>query len=480
MEPRPSSETIMGVEPSATAAPSFDMQSQPTANPTVGPELSTEIAESTTDQDGILWLTLEDIDGEESVVFRLTPSLDIPPQQRERSRSRESRPESTERDQQVAKLWRSNQSITDIAEGIGQSVSTVYASLHRLRSQGEISAKEYFDRRYQRESIKQRDAQIMECWRAGESIQTIGKTLHWSEGLIYQTLRRLVQEGKLTADEYQGNLPRTKAWLDRAETLIPLMREDTTNEEKACLIGVTRERVRQLRKKLIKTHGEEMLLKDEVIQEKRYSLHEVCELLGINRDWVHRRIQAGTLGETLRRGKREYRLTVGQVEQLRSEHENLQQLTERTAVCKHCMQTFTYPAPYKLLNSSRKREYCSDACKKAHRTQPKAVDQASRQNPTIGQLQERLTHHQIPEDEEWVALSTAQARTGLTAMRLIYLARTQVLNTKDHPTKQWRSRPVQLYAVSQLDIVREVMSAAHEENRTEDAREDLDPIPESK
>ena len=72
------------------------------------------------------------------------------------------------------------------------------------------------------------------------------------------------------------------------------------------------------------------------------------------------------------------------------------------------------------------------------------------------ELWQRLQSHQIPENERRITITEASNLTGLSKMQLSWLRLRRVVSICSHPTLKWRGQPVATYAVSEMEITRQV------------------------
>lgn len=213
-------------------------------------------------------------------------------------------------------------------------------------------------------------------------------------------------------------------------------------------LGVTRERARQLIVRITEEHGDVIFASDETI----WTPQEAADELGLNAQTVCRLCQSGEV-PTKRRGVNDdggYLIYEQGMRILRAHP-----LVTRERKCVICKQTFTYG------NHQGRQRICSDECKaQYYRQRRKAYGE---QESTLKSLRgwrrdlwQKLQSHHIPKNEEWLTISEAIRRTGLSKMQLVWLRLRKIVTIRPHPANKCRGQPVAAYAASEMKIARQV------------------------
>lgn len=304
-----------------------------------------------------------------------------------------------------------------------------------------------------------RDSRIAELWEAGSTRQEIGAEVNCSYETTCRTLHRLVNEGKIDVQQYTERNVLVQRLRERDQARLPVLMQDRTLGEIGEDLGVTRERVRQLRRRLLaQLDDTETVRQGDANGERLYTTVEAANIVGMPKQWVLKQIWDGHLGTVQRRGKRHYRLTEAQLQQLRSQEKTQHEGTEISGQCSQCGEAFSYT---RSLRSSKRppRQACPKTqCANAARYQEHKVETRKRRKEWIQVVTERIQTAQTLPDEHWLTESKAVQRAGISPMQLSWLTLTGGLTIKAHPTKRWRGKPVRLYAASQLDTIRTVLT----------------------
>jgi hypothetical protein len=232
----------------------------------------------------------------------------------------------------------------------------------------------------------------------------------------------------------------------RIEILITLIKQRATFEHIAGVLDIKKERVHQLVACLIAEHGEEVFAPDQPIM----TVAEAALQTGVSVSTINSLCRNGKIPSRRRSSAASsaYLLTQESLAIIR-------QRGERTCVI--CARIF--------MHEPGKGRTCSNVCGKKYAVQRR--EKLCAQNPTLGTLRGvrrdvwlRLQVHVPPQQETCLTLLEACRKTGLTKMQIRWLALRKIITAGEHPTKRWRGRPITVYAVSELEIVKEVYEAS--------------------
>lgn len=237
--------------------------------------------------------------------------------------------------------------------------------------------------------------------------------------------------------------------LERMQTIIEMKKQDATLEQIGNALGVTRERARQLIDKIVKKHGEEIF----ELKQPLWTVTEAANEFGVSYRTVQGLCNRGEIPYR-RRGKRAYRIDNIGIKALR------QYFSDKCYVCEKKIE-YSGGSRHKICESA--------ACIKERRKQnhaktveklPSLISLGERQR----NLQIRLHLRLLPKSEEWIPLSKAVARSGLSQTQVSWLKQRKILSIRFHPIQKWRGKPLTLYAASEIEIARQVYTA-HKEHK---------------
>ena len=281
----------------------------------------------------------------------------------------------------------------------------------------------------------------------------IAQELGISSGTLQQEfIRYLIKEGRLPKRPPFGGKQERKPidlTTERNQKIIAMSKDLRTLDEMGTVFGITRERVRQIRMRIICDHGEAVLAPGEEF----LTVPEAVKQIGANPSIVRRACCQANI-PVRKRGKGNRILIDAH------DIEKLKEAIFEERVCIICKTPFT---------AYRARPACactSPACRKERAKQrmkymrQKPADQRAKDiSPWHRELMERLAEHTIPENEAWLGSALAIKRSGVSYMQFSWLRIKKIIHPRPHPTRRWAidsSRPVMLYSASEIDIVREV------------------------
>ncbi len=232
---------------------------------------------------------------------------------------------------------------------------------------------------------------------------------------------------------------------ERTKTIIHLVKRRASLAEIGKAVGITRERARQIIALITREHGEQVFAPDEEI----WTASEAACELNTSPVVVHKICAAGEI-PCRRRGcdnRGAWLIAEDGMELLRKHR-----LITRERTCVVCGTVFIANRMHAIV--------CSRECSDKRQRQLSANYATGK--PTLRSLQgwrrdllRRLESHRIPQDEEWLTVTEAEQRTGLSTMQIIWLHRRRIVTIRPDPVKTWRGRPVVTYAASELEIARQ-------------------------
>jgi len=285
------------------------------------------------------------------------------------------------------------------------------------------------------------ESQVAALRRQGFKNQAIAVNLKVPFHRVTQAVRRLVEEGVVVS-----RWPRAK-WTDKHsedfQRIVTMLRSGVTLAAIGETLHLTRERVRQIREKIRQRFGDRMV---EPRPQPYVTVREAAVQLGTDPGPLRKVLQKNGLLTKNARG----------VWVVRRSHLRLKKITEHPHVtqqqtCKYCGK------PFRLKHRAQK--VCSTRCIRMHRKKARErtlASEPSEQNLAgwHKDLWLRLQRHRPPEQEEWLTLTQASARCGLTPIQVNWLRLRKVLNCTLSETLYWREEQVHMYRASEIEIVR--------------------------
>ncbi len=291
----------------------------------------------------------------------------------------------------------------------------------------------------------QRDEQLIALRQQGFRNSEIIAKLGSPRKAITKRISRLIGQGRL--ERRSGGQPAIP--LDREsgrfKAIVALTREGAILDEIGeALGGLSRERARQLRNKIIKIHGPEVLRPPE----KRWTTAEAAGDLNVlsKTFWG--------IASELKLGRRQGRVRIftrQDLDQIRAHLES-----RRRSICQVCGKEFFH-------DGSHPRIVCNEkTCQKKRRwllsntpVKPEELKGWRKE------LWDALREHVIRANERWLVRSEAARRAELSEMQFEYLRTKGFLTVRNHPTlvASRSGKPVRLYASSEIAIVRRLNEA---------------------
>ncbi|MDP2587813.1 MAG: helix-turn-helix domain-containing protein [bacterium] len=351
------------------------------------------------------------------------------------------------REQTIRRLRREGYYNEDIAETLGLSVSQISHTVSKLIQEGRVKPIRRGRRYLSEEKRAKRAEQIVKLRQVGYSNEDIAEVLGLSVSYTYSVIRKLVSEGKLAPP-----LGKEVKWRDleneSTQTIIKMVKHRSTLAEIGNRLGLTKERVRQLILLIRQAHGEEVFATDNPL----WTSKEVADKLGVTAVRINQICDSGEV-TCRRRGSDSgvWLIQESEIDKLEEHH-----LITGTRTCTICDKTFVYKAG---LGS---RQVCSDKCLEEYHRQRRAAyaDQQPSLDSLVGwrkDLWQRLQSHRIPKNEEWLTITSAARRSGLSKMQLRWMRLRNIVTIRPHPVKTWRGQPVATYAASEMAIARQAV-----------------------
>lgn len=354
------------------------------------------------------------------------------------------------RKQQIIQLYEKGLSQTKIAGELGLSIPTIYNTTRQLRGEGVLpprSRSGYLSEEARREYGEK----IIALRKLKCSAKAIASVLGISKSLVSRLTAPLIKAGRIS-HRHKG-IKRVAAWRDlgddRTKMIVGMVRRYATLQNIGDALGVSRERARQLVKKISAEHGEHLFTSDKTF----WTVPEAADELKTSASIISAICSAGEVscrrrGTIIDRKKGTWLIDSDSLEVLR----NHPRVT-RQRVCVICGATFS--------KSDRHGLTCSDSCRDKRRLQTRYCHERPTPDRLRGwhmELYIRLQSHCLPEHENWLTIFEAQRRTGLSPMQLFYLRIRNIVTIRPHPAKTWRGKPVATYATSEVDIAQQVYS----------------------
>lgn len=307
------------------------------------------------------------------------------------------------------------------------------------------------------EEVQRRLAKVLVLYDLGTSAAKISKKLHFSAG---RYLAQLMSEGRAKPlktgpkeSPYDINNP-------RVQTIIRMKKTScATLKEMGVALHLTKERVRQLVKKIAQLHGPEVF---EPEVKTLWTVKEAAAITGGKSEYISILCKKGKI-PFKRRGEKHYLITKKGIDVLK-----LYFSAERT--CANCGEKFTQKS------YAGQRKFCyKNACEKKQRAQYKDNYLADKGRITASlkgwrkALWEAIQKRPVAGNEIWVEFSRAVEVSGLTNIQVSYLRMCGLISTRPKPvTRKTRKenrvrRRESLYSLGEMEIAREIMDKAKQE-----------------
>lgn len=221
---------------------------------------------------------------------------------------------------------------------------------------------------------------------------------------------------------------------ERDKVIIRLTRAGLNLRQIGEVLGISRERVRQLRDRIVRKNGLVVFAGDSPVV---FTLKGAASHVGISVSTLRRLLsQKGAPSSKI--GRRVF-VDLSQLGVF------VERLKKPCIVCG----TLFLPFGNQLV--------CSDPCREERNkiTLSRPAEEKNLKGWRLI-LAGELKEHSLRQDEEWVTYKEAYRRAGISRMQLDYLRMSGFLAIRSHPTRRWHGRPVHVYAVSELEVVRRV------------------------
>ena len=295
-------------------------------------------------------------------------------------------------------------------------------------------------------------SQVAKLRAQGYTNKAIAEKLKVSFSRVMETVSELVADGKV-----DSRWPQTR-WTDKDskdfQRVVEMLQSGANLAEIGEEFGISRERVRQIREKIRKRYG------DRIVQPRKQpyvTLREAARELGTEPNPLQKLLREQGLLKKNSRG-----IWVVLRSDLKLKKVVRHPYVTQEQVCKYCGRTFRM--------KHRAQKVCSTECNEARRkaSRQRCFDSDPSENNLAGWHKElwlRLKDHRLPEQDEWLTLTRASARCGLTPIQVNWLRLRKVLNCKPSETQFWRGQQVQLYRASEMEIIRQCREALNEDKR---------------
>jgi Mn-dependent DtxR family transcriptional regulator len=280
----------------------------------------------------------------------------------------------------------------------------------------------------------------------GHKNKAIAEKLGVSFSQVMETIKQLVAEGKVKSRWPKARW--TEKGSDDFKRVVKLLQSGANLAEIGEVFDVSRERARQIREKIRKRYG------DQIVQPRKQpyvTLREAARELGTDPGPLQKLLQKNGMLTKNSRG-----IWVVQRSDLKRKKVTQHPHITQEQVCKYCGKKF----PLK----HRAQKVCSSECSEARRKDSRL--RCFKSEPAEGNLAGwhkelwlELQRHRPPQQEEWLTLTRAAARCGLTPIQVNWLRLRKVLDCQPSETLFWRNQPVQLYRASEIEIVRQCREA---------------------
>jgi DNA-binding CsgD family transcriptional regulator len=288
--------------------------------------------------------------------------------------------------------------------------------------------------------------QVAKLRAQGHKNKAIAEKLGVSFSRVMEAVSQLVGEGKV-----ESRWPKAR-WTEKGSAdfkrVVKLLQSGANLAEIGEVFGVSRERARQIREKIRKRYG------DEIVQPRKQpyvTLREAARELNTEPGPLQKLLQKNGLLTKSPRG-----IWVVQRSDLKRKQVTQHPHVTQEQVCKYCGKKFRL--------KHRAQKVCSAQCREARRmdSRLRCFQSEPSEDNLAGwhkELWVRLQRHRPPAQEEWLTLTRASARCGLTPIQVNWLRLRKVLNCQPSETQFWRGQQVQLYRASEIEIIRQCREA---------------------
>lgn len=212
------------------------------------------------------------------------------------------------------------------------------------------------------------------------------------------------------------------------------------------VLGITRERARQLMRRYERENGLQSTARQHV------SVNQAAELVGIGPYRFRRLLDAHTDFTTANRVWRG--VTPEDIEAVRKADA---QETAHIAVCVVC----GIRIPRKGYGCIPR--YCGQLCRNTVRVRKQGGVSIKPSKPApdeckvYGELVAAINRRGVVDPGGWLTLGEASSLLGVSSMRVTYLGKRKIVRTRESPDRVWHGRPQTEYAASDLEFVKKYL-----------------------
>ncbi len=296
-----------------------------------------------------------------------------------------------------------------------------------------------------RERLQGRDSKIVAFVAEGLCVSEIAVRLGLAYSGVYSAVRGLVQRGCIPK-------PKSKrGWYTRSgrpsfeernkgsiAVIIAMKKQRVTTREIAGVLRISCRRVRELAGEILQLRGPDIFKPDEAL----WIAKELCRITGCTPEFLRNLCKRGLI--PFRQDDPEGQRIFNQ-ESLVALVKRMEEIGPRKRACLACKTEFVGRA-----------NFCTVRCKNRHRYLTRGEWQPDCSHGWRKILWERLQGYVISEAEDWIGLTEAAQRAGLSKNQLLYLEDIAIVVTSPHPNRLWCGRPKKMYAASQMAIIKEV------------------------
>ena len=281
----------------------------------------------------------------------------------------------------------------------------------------------------------------MELFRQGKSDDEISTALYITKNHLDYRLRLLRKEGRIQFRPRRApHREPISLTTPRTQIVLAMLAERRKHCDIGAAVGVTGACIQHIHQRILDDYGE-----DAIGPSPYLSAQELRDALKIPIGWVYDALHAGAV--PFHRGAQN-RLYVHE-----SDIERLKQAcAPRRGTCAICGEEFI------VVNH---RVTCSARCWKKYFEEKFVRVRGTKPNPRRAipwhrELMARLDEVPARENEEWLTLTEAKRRSGLSQMRVIWLGVRTIIHTRPDPVRRNRlGKPITLYSANELDVAKE-------------------------
>jgi hypothetical protein len=355
-------------------------------------------------------------------------------------------------DDRIILLYNEGVSAAVIAEALEVDVAIIVERLRVLLSTEKLQPRSARHVPRTRASTKQYDGQITQLHEEGVPYRVIADRLGLGVDATCARIRRLIAAGQLLSRK-RGR-PVCVPWYERTDAIslrrrhvvIVHIQQRATNRTLGKALSLTKQRASQLMRDIRRNTTEE---ERAVICPRWLLAEEAACVAGVCHEIVRTLCRSGDI-PALNRTKpgrcSTYVLSPDAVKAL-LEHPRVTGIRS----CIECGLEFRR----RVLAASQ--QLCSRACRKQRRVRlHMGESDASALRGWHRDLYRALRALTRTSDCKWLTMMAAARHAGISGTQLHWLAVKGLIETRLHATKRWRGRPVTIYPVHELDVVRAV------------------------